>query len=159
MELSADRLGFVLEAFIAKALGLAQAGHPEDAMVALEQGSQVGGHVSPYLSSVRALVCLAMGDYEAALADAKYTLDHAGASYLDRAYAGLAEAFAHSRLESPGAADAALAAAEATVGATGDVVAHDLLALGRSFLDGGGDAEFELPLKGWRRLFTHVMAA
>jgi tetratricopeptide (TPR) repeat protein len=159
LDIAPDRLGFVHEAFVAKALGLAQAGYADDALVAVDQAAHVG-LVGPYLTSVRALVHLALGDAESSLADARATLEHRGASYLDRVYGGIAAAFAHARLEAPAAATKALDDAAAVADGTGDVVAQSLVELARSYLDGrqrsGDGPEFDQPFKGWRRLFADV---
>ncbi len=155
-----ERGGFLHEAFIAKALGLVQAGEAGDAWIAIDQAASLG-FMGPYLTSVKALVEVAVGSFEVALGDAAFTADQPGASYLDLVYAQVAAAFAHARLGSPRAAAASLDAAAVVAGNTGDVVAKALVALARSFIDGeqrGGDGpELDVPLHGWRRLFGDIL--
>lgn len=157
------RIGFTSEAWVAKALGLVQMGRAEDALASLELAERaVDGLTSPYLTSVRVLVDVTLGDFESALARSIAVASDHGASYLDHVYAGVGAALAQARLGSPRAAANALDRAEAIALRTGDVVAKAVIALARSILDpeweAGQSLDLDVPLHGWRRLFESALA-
>ncbi|CAB4797981.1 MAG: AAA family ATPase [Actinobacteria bacterium] len=156
------RIGFTSEAWVARALGLVQLGRPEDALRCLEQAeTAVAGVAYAYLTSVRVLVDVSLGEFDAALARSAAVSADYGASYLDHVYAGVGAALAHARTGSPRAAVNALDRADAIAVRTGDVVAKAVIALARSIVDpereAGQGLELDVPLHGWRRLFESTM--
>jgi len=157
------RIGFTSEAWVARALGLVQLGRADDALQSLERAEHaVDGINHPYLTSVRVLVDVALGDFDSALArGVAVSADHA-ASYLDHVYAGVGSALAQAQLGSPRAAANALDRADAIALRTGDVVAKAVIALARSILDpeweAGQSLDLDVPLHGWRRLFESTLA-
>ena len=114
-----------------------------------------------YLTSVRVLVDVSLGEFDAALARSAAVSADYGASYLDHVYAGVGAALAHARTGSPRAAVNALDRADAIAVRTGDVVAKAVIALARSIVDpereAGQGLELDVPLHGWRRLFESTM--
>lgn len=157
-----NRAGFSTEAWVARALGLVQLGHADEARQCLERAQIAsGGLTTAYVRSVGVLVDVALGRYETALEQAVEVSGDTTASYLDHVYAGVGAALAQVRLGSPRAAINALDRADALAIRTEDVVAKAVIALARTLIDdeweSGQRLDLDMPLHGWKRYLAQSL--
>lgn len=146
-----------------------QAGDPAAAARLLEATAASRPSVDPNLFAASALAHAALGDGPRALQEADEVDRCPGATYLDRATAGVARALAHAAAGDGAAADAALARVRAGVDATGDVVNQALARLATAVVgealgapnaaDRRAEADARLGALGlhdtaWRRAFA-----
>lgn len=134
------------EASVQLACGLLQSGRPDDAIAVLDSVDVVD---QPFAAAVRALNWAAIGDLDAALADAEAVLAMDNPSYFDRSLALAAAAAAASRR---GDADSErrIAALTSTSAGAGDVLVAGFLRAVAGRLT--GDATGASPSSGWGRV-------
>ncbi len=153
------------DVLLGRVLAFLMAERLDEALATLDLLAGVDHPMHPYESAVSAIVAAVDRRPHEALAHGRSVDDQPGATYLDRTYARLAEASAHTQLGAIGDARLALAQARLTVNATDDIVAQDLVAHAVRSLAGaedesgadGSEAPAPTPvpsftLPGWRTL-------